>query len=191
MEIWEEIKVDSARGTRRLVAECWGRLNGAALAVTKDDHAAEDLVFRTFARVVAKIDQYDESMPFWNWMYAIMLNFFRSDLRKMKAEVAETADYVEETAATGDGAGDGMQRLSPLDAGLVRKAVSSLSPTLRETVMLRYYEDMTLQEMAEVMAVPLGSVKSRHNLARKALRCKIEETFNMNGKNNSSGGGAA
>ena len=92
MEIWEEIRADAEKGAKRLVAEFWDRLFGASLVLCKDEHAAEDLVMRTFAQVVVKIDQYDDRRPFWNWLYAILLNYFRGDLRKMKAEVGEDGD---------------------------------------------------------------------------------------------------
>lgn len=95
MEIWEEIRSDNEKGAKRLVAEFWDRLYGASLVLCKDEHAAEDLVFRTFSQVIAKIGQYDDKLPFWNWLYAILLNFFRSDMRKMKAEVGVDADCGE------------------------------------------------------------------------------------------------
>ena len=90
MEVWEEIGADTEKGAQRLVAEFWDRLFGASLVLCKEEHLAEDLVFRTFAQAIVKIDQYDASLPFWNWLYAILLNYFRADLRKMKAEVGET-----------------------------------------------------------------------------------------------------
>ena len=90
MEVWEEIGADTEKGAQRLVAEFWDRLFGASLVLCKEEHLAEDLVFRTFAQAIVKIDQYNASLPFWNWLYAILLNYFRADLRKMKAEVGET-----------------------------------------------------------------------------------------------------
>ena len=64
MEIGAEIKSDAERGAHRLVAEFWDRLYGASIILCKDEHAAEDLVFRTFAHAILKIDQYDSSKPF-------------------------------------------------------------------------------------------------------------------------------
>ena len=177
MEVWEEIRLDAEKGAKRLVNEFWDRLYGASLVLSKEEHAAEDLVFRTFTQVVAKIDQYDEKQPFWNWLYAILLNYFRGDLRKMKAEVGEDVDCYE-CAATSADEGMAVDRLSEMDAAVVRRAVSHLSPLLREVVMLRYFEDKTLQEMSQLMRVPMGTVKSRLHLARRCLKSSLAKVFN-------------
>ena len=176
MEVWEEIRSDAEKGAKRLVAEFWDRLFGASLVLCKDEHAAEDLVLRTFAQVIVKIDQYDDAQPFWNWLYAILLNYFRGDLRKMKAEVGEDADCCEHAAGTADET-LAEDRLADLDAAVVRRAVSSLSPVLREVVMLRYFEDKTLQEMSQLMKVPVGTVKSRLHLARRSLKRSLGRAF--------------
>ena len=62
-------------------------------------------------------------------------------------------------------------------AAVVRKAVSCLSPTLREVVMLRYFEDKTLQEMANLMSVPVGTVKWRLHQARSDLERMLSRIF--------------
>ena len=175
MEIWEDIKVDAEKGARRLVAEFWDRLYGASLILCRDGHAAEDLVFRTFSQAILKIDQYDPAQPFWGWLYAILLNYFRGDLRKMKAEVADEAENGE--GAGMEAADEALARLPEMDAEVVRSAVARLPPILRETVVLRYFEDKTLQEMAQLMKVPVGTVKSRLHLARRGLKRSLGKVF--------------
>ena len=176
MEVWEEIEADTEKGAQRLVAEFWDRLFGASLVLCKEEHLAEDLVFRTFAQAIVKIDQYDANMSFWNWLYAILLNYFRGELRKMKVEVGETADCYEAVASAVDEE-EWTERFTELDAEVVRRAVSCLPPVLREAVMLRYFEDRTLQEMAELMKVPVGTVKSRLHLARRGLKQSLGKVF--------------
>ena len=176
MEIGEEIRSDVEKGANRLVAEFWDRLFGASLILCKDEHAAEDLVFRTFAQAILKIDQYDPSQPFWGWLYAILLNYFRGDLRKMKAEIAGDANCDENVRS--EVTDDTLYRLSEMDAEVVRRAVARLPPILRETVVLRYFEDKTLQEMAHLMKVPVGTVKSRLHLARRGLKRSLGKVFN-------------
>lgn len=164
MEVWEQILLDAETGSRRLVAEYGDRLFKAAVLLCRDEHMAEDLVFRTLERVVDRIRQYDARFSFWNWLYAIMLNFFRMDMRKSKACVASdasTADEILEVPCD-----EVPDRLSELDAAVVRESVERLSPPFRETVVLRYFEDKTLQEMADLMSVPVGTVKWRLHQAR-------------------------
>ena len=164
MDLWAEIKEDQERGTRRLVAECGDRLFTAAFLLCRDEALAEDLVFRTLARAVRRIGQYRECAPFYNWLYSILLNLYRSDLRKRKAEPFATGVIPEEASVSTWVGADG-ETLNADEAAAVRQAVHALPPIFREAVVLRYFEDKSLAEMAELLAVPLGTVKSRLRLA--------------------------
>ena len=82
MEIWQEIRKNGENGAKKLVSEYGNRLFAAAILLCADEHEAEELVFRTFDRVIKKIRQYEPTGDFFNWIYAIMLNFRRMDLRK-------------------------------------------------------------------------------------------------------------
>ena len=94
----------------------------------------------------------------------------------MKVEVGETADCYDAAANAVD-EDDTAERFTELDAEVVRRAVSCLPPVLREAVMLRYFEDRTLQEMAELMKVPVGTVKSRLKRAQKRLNDMLSEVL--------------
>lgn len=177
VEIWEQIQLDAEAGAKALVAEFGDRLFGAAILLCRDAAAAEDLVFRTFELAIDRIGQYDPNLPFWNWIYAIMLNRFRMDLRKQKAFVPEDAAFVADMLEM-EGGESFRDQLVEADAAMVREAVERLPPPFRETVVLRYFEDKTLQEMSELMAVPTGTVKWRLHQARTGLRRMLSELFN-------------
>ena len=183
MEVWEQISLDAEIGARMLVAEFGNRLFGAAVLLCRDEQAAEDLVFRTFERVVEQIDRYDPSRPFWNWLYAIQLNIFRMDMRKRRAFVPEDASFVVD-ALEASSCIPLPGHLVEADAAMVRKAVERLSPPFRETVVLRYFEDKTLQEMVELMAVPSGTVKWRLHQARIELGRMLCAIFKEKGAEN-------
>ena len=76
-----------------------------------------------------------------------------------------------------EAADEALARLPEMDAEVVRSAVARLPPILRETVVLRYFEDKTLQEMAQLMKVPVGTVKSRLHLARRGLKRSLGKVF--------------
>lgn len=168
MELYEEIVANREIGARRLVAEYGDRLYGASVALCRDTHTAEDLVFRTFEQVIERISLYNPKLSFYNWCYTILLNFFRTDCRKMKAAVAEDESWVEEHArAVADADRSNCEKISAED---LRTAVDGLSPTLRETVVLHYYDDKSVEEMARIMSAPIGTVKWRLNKARMLLK---------------------
>ena len=177
MEIWQEIVADQERGTRRLVAECGDRMFTAAFLLCRDRNLAEDLVFRTFAYAVRKIGQYREQSSFYSWLYSILLNNYRSDCRKKKAAVLESGEIPEDAASAW---GEGREPLDTDEARLVRQAVMALPPISREVVVLRYFEDKSLLEMAEILSVPLGTVKSRLRLAQGRLNSILKNLFDKN-----------
>ena len=88
------------------------------------------------------------------------------------AEDAPLADEGVEVEAE-----DVSDMLSQMDSATIRKAVERLSPPFRETVVLRYFEDKTLQEMANLMSVPVGTVKWRLHQARSDLERMLSRIF--------------
>jgi RNA polymerase sigma-70 factor (ECF subfamily) len=178
MEIWEAIASDPQTGARRLIAEYGDRLFAAAMILVQETHGAEDLVSRTFQQAVVKIEKFAPAYSFWNWLYTIMLNFHRSDLRKNRAEVAESPDFIEASAEDENGI---LARLSAIDAELLRQAVARLPPEMRTVVMLRYFEDRTLSEMVKILGIPSGTVKVRLHRARARLNAMLSKLFGEGG----------
>lgn len=177
MEIWQEIAADKERGARRLVAECGDRMFTAAFLLCHDQGLAEDLVFRVFACAVRKIGQYKGKASFFSWLYSILINLYRTDCRKMKAAIFETGEIPEDAASAW---GEVREPLGMDEALAVRRAVQSLPPIFREVVVLRYFEDRSLLEMAELMSVPLNTVKSRLRLAQGRLNAMLVNLFGQN-----------
>lgn len=166
MEIWLEIRKDMESGAKRLVSEYGDRLFAAALLLCRNDHDAEDLVFRTFDQAIRKIGKYRETGDFFNWLYTIQLNFRRMDLRKRRVEVVSVG-----------GSLDLPERPDPAlselvgDAGVeaLRTAVGSVSEPLRYVVKRRYFDSVPVEEIARELGVPEGTVKSRLHKAREVL----------------------
>ena len=181
MDIWNVIKDNPQVGAHRLIAEYGNRLYAAALILVHESHAAEDLVARTIRQAMIKIRLYDEKYSFWNWLYIILLNFHRSDLRKNKAEVANSADFFENNDFF-EYSTDSDLHLSNVDAELMREAVARLHVNLREVVMLRYFEDKTLAEIEQILKLPLGTVKNRLHRARISLNAILFKMFTCGDK---------
>ena len=82
MQLYEEIIADREVGTKRLVSEYRARLTTAAEMLCRDPHEAEDLVFRAFEQAILHINDFRPTGSFYYWIYTILLNFHRMDLRK-------------------------------------------------------------------------------------------------------------
>ena len=175
MEIWEEISADRQAGAKRLVAEYGDRLFTAACRIVQSEADAEDLVFRTFERVLEKICQFNSRSSFFSWMYSVMLNFRRMDLRRKGANALVFDGEVPEME---DAAPDPCEALAAkADAEAIRNAVDNLSEPLRTVVTLHYFEDFSLLEIAGILSLPLGTVKFRLHHARKELAVALAQTF--------------
>jgi len=176
MEIWEEINADAEKGARRLVAEYGDRLLTAALHITQNAADAEDLVFRTFSHVVRKIGTYTGSSAFFSWVYSIMLNMRRSDLRR---KAANMLDFVDALPEGQDPSPDPAELLAlNSSAELVRKAIGMLPETLRVPLVLYYFEDNGVASIAALTGVPVGTVKYRlHEARRRMARWLVQTEF--------------
>ena len=166
MDIWRQIRKDREKGAERLVSEYGNRLFAAAVLLCANDHDAEELTFRTFDQAVKKIRLYDPRRSFFTWLYAIMLNFYRMGLRRHRVEtvpMGAAEDLPEQPIYTFGVA------LSQTADDTVARAVRALSEPLREVVVLHYFADRSVEEIAVVLNVPAGTVKSRLHHARAAL----------------------
>lgn len=166
MEIWQEIRRNSDRGAERLVSEYGNRLYAAALLLCSNSEDAEDLTFRTLNQAIRKIKTFDPSRNFYTWLYTILLNFRRMDLRRKRTSVisvGSTADLPEVAIECFAG------KLECSGNDQLSEALKALSPQLREAVVLRYYDEKTIDEIAAILQVPPGTVKSRLHNARIAL----------------------
>jgi RNA polymerase sigma-70 factor (ECF subfamily) len=166
MEIWQEIKKDKEKGARRLVAEYGNRIYAAALLLSSNDLDAEELTFKTLDRAVKKIDLFDPDRTFFTWLYAILLNFHRMELRKKRLHVMPMGATYDLPEVACDTFAATLGEAADED---VTEAVRSLPPQLRETVVLRYYSDKSVEEISRIMEIPVGTVKSRLHHARETL----------------------
>ena len=176
MELYEEIQADREAGARRLVGEFRARLMGMAMGLTSSSHEAEDLVFRTFERVILKIDDYRPSGSFYYWMCAILMNFHRMDVRKAasRPKVTKDGELPERAEENAKDIADELDFTATTEA--VRQAVRELPENFREVVVLKYFDDMSVEDIAMVTGVNVGTVKSRLHYAKEALYAKLHDT---------------
>ena len=177
MDLAEEIRTRPEEGARRLLAEHGPRLRALALRFCDGDAAAaDDLCLRAFARAVERIGQL-RGAAIHPWLCAILASLRRSDLRR--AGVRAEADTPPEDldALPGDDPGPLAALVARTDAETVAAAVSRLPVHYRDAVLLRYWEELSLEETAVALGVPLGTAKFRLARARALLRAALEPLF--------------
>lgn len=127
-----------------------------------DAGRAEELVNDLFVAVMQNAARYEPRSSFRSYVFGIAWNLASADARKRRA-FAPGVTMDEIPAAAPDP-----------DAGLwVRRALATLDPAAREVLMLREYEQLTYQEIAELLHVPLNTVRSRLFRARVDLKAAL------------------
>lgn len=140
--------------------------------VNGDRPLAEDLAQESFLRMVRNLAQYEYPKRFKTWLYAIATNQVRDYYRR--AEMRHTQSMPEKLILPQTGS------LSPeavtIQQDETRRALAALADLpdkQREAIVLFYYEEMSLAEVAEVLAIPVGTVKSRLSVGIGRLRQTI------------------
>lgn len=145
-----------------------------------DDDLADDVFQNTFVAVYRKIGQYEPGRPARPWLYAIATNQAIDSLRRQNRRGAGRAE--SPTAADDDGEVRSLFELlptpgdSPIEEAdraeqrqLVRAAVARLPDILRQVVILAYFQGLKYKEVADVLGIPVGTVKSRLHAALTRL----------------------
>ena len=136
-----------------------------------DELIAEDAAQETFIRAWQNLSSYRPQTPLRNWLYRIAFNAGMDMLRKEKRILPNDIEDMQLT--------DGQPGLESLVSQqertqLVQKAILSLPDASRAVLVLREYEEMSYQEISSTLDIPVGTVMSRLNYARKLLKDKLE-----------------
>jgi RNA polymerase sigma-70 factor (ECF subfamily) len=153
-----------------LVARHQGPLTGYLDRLVGPDWAlAQDLAQETFLRVLRQHTD-RSSRPFKSWLYAIATNLARDHFKSSAVRRALPLDERIEEYLPDWAAGPEEQMLAAERGGEVAAALACLSAEYRATLVLRFYNELSLQEIATTLEVPLGTVKSRLSVGLRRLR---------------------
>ncbi len=159
---WEDIVTQYSR-----------RIFNLAFRFTSSVEAAEDLTQEVFIRIYKTLDQYDAKQgDLSNWLMRLARNLIIDDYRHRQRNPQNSmADDVEDHSyhlrSVGTSAHKEMERREL--AAQVQEGIDKLPPDLRTCVILRDIEEMTYQEIVDVLKIPEGTVKSRINRGRIEL----------------------
>ncbi len=148
--------------------------------MVRDRALAEDLSQETFVKVLNALESYRPEYKFSSWVFKIANNAAIDQLRRREVDTlsldgapdARTADEVEATALqAADRQETPLAELESRELGSeIERAVGRLRPEYRTAILLRHVEGRSYEEIAEVMDLPLGTVKTYIHRARLELR---------------------
>ena len=163
----------------RLIEQHQQRLYRYLLFLTGNTALAEDLFQETWIRVLERGGQYNGKSKFESWLFAIARNLvIDASRRKKMASLEEMGDPESETSydPPDAGAASALQMLLKREnAEAVQCSLLKIPAYYREVLVLRFHEDLGLEEIAAVTATPVSTVKSRLYRGLTALKTALAE----------------
>jgi RNA polymerase sigma-70 factor, ECF subfamily len=148
----------------------WTLAWSAAYAVTADRALADDAAQEALERAFGALERYDDTRPFGPWLKRIAVNRAIDHLRR-----GRRLEVLHEESATLHGWALGEAAEEDLHLWAVADAVAALGAAKRTVVVLRYWLDLPIEEIAGVLGLPVGTVASRLSRAHAELRAALEE----------------
>lgn len=142
-------------------------------------HEAEDIAQEAFIRAYVNIKSFNQDLKFSTWLFRIATNLCIDRIRKKKP------DYYLDAEVSGT---DGLTMYSQLSSNsplpeneleslelqeTVQKEILKLPEKYRSVIVLKYMEELSLNEISEILDMPLGTVKTRIHRGREALRQQL------------------
>jgi RNA polymerase sigma-70 factor, ECF subfamily len=165
---------------RELIEMYQPRVYSLSLRILRRAEDAQDVCQETFIRMFRALDRYDPERPFAAWLFSIATRLSIDQLRRRKnqpmpltqrdrddeeytLEVVDTGPRPEEAAAHSE------------EEARTRSLIDSLPPHYRIVVLLRHQQDLSYEEIATSLHLPLGTVKARIHRARALLKERIDQ----------------
>lgn len=151
------------------------RLFASMIQVTGSPDEAEEVVQEAFIRAFIKLDTFQRNSQFFTWLYRIAFNSALT--RKRRNRVRVSLDHWRES--------NGLEVTDPADAvdepmlrqervNLVREAIQMLSDDHRAILVLREMQERSYEDIAEILEISIGTVRSRLSRARNQLKVTLE-----------------
>ncbi|HPK87845.1 MAG TPA: sigma-70 family RNA polymerase sigma factor [Atribacterota bacterium] len=160
-----------------------------ALRLTGNYHDSEDIAQESFLKAYHSLHQFNPSYSFSSWLYKITLNTIRDRARKKNLDLAQSFSQQEddfpeqETANTRPlFSGDSEFATNPEEWQVrqenqqaIQTAINALPLPQKEIIILRHLQNLSYYEIAQILHIPLNSVKVRLHRARTQLKTLLEE----------------
>lgn len=174
---------DDAHAFARIVERWEAPIQRLCTRMLNDEQRGEDLTQETFARLFAKRKDYQVNGRFSTYLWRIAVNLCYDELRRRNRR-PESLLEIEQIDSLEDSPAFSLTSPSPdllllreEQGQIVRAAVQRLSEACRSVIILRHYENLKFREIAEVLEIPEGTVKSRMAEALHQLHRMLADAF--------------
>lgn len=158
-----EAKQGNVEAFARLMSRYKGTVYRQAYGMLNDPTEAQDITQEAFVKAYYSLKKLDSEYAFVSWMTRIVFHLCHDRIQERKKEKQLREAIREERIPTGS------TEVSELRVN-IEEAMRKLSPELREVIVLRDIQGFSYNEIAEILQIPVGTVKSRIHAARLILR---------------------
>ena len=179
----EQARKGSEAAYRELLTRYERPVFSLIFRMVRDRETAEDLAQETFIKVLNNLDRYSPEFKFSSWLFKIANNLTIDHLRRRRVDTisiegapdAVTAESAKATSISVVSADESpLEELESRELGTaIERAIGKLRPGYRACIMLRHVEDKSYEEIAEIVKLPLGTVKTYIHRARHELRAAL------------------
>ncbi|SEB46067.1 sigma-70 family RNA polymerase sigma factor [Paenibacillus sp. GP183] len=162
-----EAKQGEKKAFAELIKRYKGHIYRHAYGVLGNRMEAEDVAQEAFLKAYYSLSRLDNEYAFSAWIFRIVTNLCRDRLKKLGRERTLSTELLQQMATKR--VEDNHLRLT------IEEAMKQLTPDHREVILLHDVQGYRYDEMAEILTIPLGTVKSRLNAARLALRNEMKK----------------
>jgi len=163
-----------------LLVQRWERpIYGLSLRMLGRDEDAQDVCQETFLAAFRNLRKFRGESKFSSWLYRIALNACHSRLRRSGTSAEQSIDAEDEAGRKHELADTASESLTDRlyrdqRANIVRRALQTLPPEMRQIIVMKEYEELTFAEIAEVLQIPVSTVKSRLYTGLQQMRLRLE-----------------
>jgi RNA polymerase sigma-70 factor (ECF subfamily) len=166
---------------RELVEMYQGQVFSLALRMVRRREDAEDATQETFVRMFRALERYDTNRPFAAWLMTIASRLCIDQIRRRRVnpvsltQTEPGSDEAYEMDVEDPGPGPDEITSHSEEERRGNELIQSLPPHYRVVVVLRHLQDLSYEEIAQALNLPLGTVKARIHRAREILKLRLEE----------------
>lgn len=176
-ELIVNLRADDLTALGVLFDRYYSQIYRTANAITHDSTVAEDITQDCFLRLHRYANRIDTSLPLAPWLYRVTVNLsytWVSRHKKRRVSLEAVVDYLMSPARN---APDQLAESAGLQQE-IRQAIRELNFNQRVVVVLHYLNGQSLEDIAEILECPVGTVKSRLYYARENLRHRLGNVLN-------------
>lgn len=175
-QLVEHLRANDFEALGLLFDRYYPQVYRTAMAITRDNAVAEDIAQDCFLKLHQYANRIDTSLPLAPWLYRVTVNLSYTWISRRQKRRISLEALVDQLMSPSWHAPDHMAEQGETQQQ-VRQAISELHFNQRVVIVLHYLSGLSLEEIAEILDCPVGTVKSRLYYARENLRRRLGESY--------------